>query len=294
MDFYANLHLHSTHSDGPYTPRELVQIAKEEGYSAIAITDHDTATAYPELKEACAEYGMECIFGAEFTSPAPVCCHITAFNFDPEYPPMKKYLADMAFRQTDNTKKCFDEAVENGSITGITWDEVLEFNKGIAWLCNNHVFNLLTAKGIEKTENYMNWFNKNFREQRGKYPPVLNFLPTDKLIGLIKDAGGIAILAHPVADGLDYLDELIGYGLDGVEVWHADMSEEERTRAYELAIEKGLFISGGSDHSGLLGGYYSSYPDEETLKKSNIYIPPHSVGTTKEFFDEIKNSKIKR
>lgn len=74
----------------------------------------------------------------------------------------------------------------------------------------NHVFNLLTAKGIEKTENYMNWFNKNFREQRGKYPPVSNFLPTDKLIALIKDAGGIAILAHPVAYGLDYLDELIG------------------------------------------------------------------------------------
>ena len=50
MKIYANLHTHSTHSDGVYTPAELVKIAKDEGYGAIAITDHDTATAYPELK----------------------------------------------------------------------------------------------------------------------------------------------------------------------------------------------------------------------------------------------------
>ena len=286
--------MHSTHSDGVYSPRELAKIAKEEGYSAISITDHDTATAFPELKAACEEFGLECIFGVEFTSPEPVCCHITAFNFDPEYPPMKKYLADMAHRQTDNTKKCFDEAVENGGITGITWDEVLEFNKGVAWICNNHVFNLLMARGLEKKENYMNWFKKNFRDQRYKYPPVLNFLPTDKLIALIKEAGGIAVFAHPMNGGLNDLDELISYGIDGVEVWHANMTEDERKEAYKLAIEKGLFISGGSDHSGLLGGYYSSYPNEEELKKSDMYIPPHSVGTTKEYFDEIKNSKINR
>ena len=294
MDFYANLHLHSTHSDGVYSPRELVRIAKEEGYSALAITDHDTASAYSELKEACAEYGMQCIFGAEFTVPPPHDYHIVGFNFDPEYPPMKKYLADMAHRQTDNTKKCFDEAVEKGKISGVTWDDVLEFNRGIPWLCNNHVFNLLMARGIEKEENYMKWFDENFRYQRGKYPPVCNFLPVNELIALIRAAGGFAVLAHPFTRGLNHLDELIEMGLEGVEVWHADMSEEERARAYKLALEKGLFISGGSDHSGLLGGYYSSYPNEEELKKSHIYIEPHSVGTTREYFEEIKSGKINR
>ncbi len=294
MEFYANLHLHSTHSDGVYTPKELVKIAKEEGYSAIAITDHDTASAYPELQNACAEHGLECVFGVEFTVQKPRDYHIVAFNFDPEYPLMKKYLADMAYRQTDNTKKCFDEAVEKGSITGVTWEEVLEFNRGIPWLCNNHVFNLLKAKGIEKEENYMNWFNKNYRVQRGKYPPVLSFLPLDELVALVKAAGGFAVVAHPVDGALAYIDELIASGVEGVEVWHADMNKDERELAYKLALEKGLFISGGSDHSGLLGGFYSSYPDEESLKKSHLYIEPHSVGTTKEYFDEIKNGKISR
>ena len=49
---YANLHMHTTHSDGVYTPSEIVRIAKKEGYRAVAITDHDAATGYPELKEA--------------------------------------------------------------------------------------------------------------------------------------------------------------------------------------------------------------------------------------------------
>ena len=70
MDFYANLHMHSTHSDGVYSPAELVAIAKAEGYKALAITDHDVATAYPQLKKACDEAGMDCIFGAEFSSPS--------------------------------------------------------------------------------------------------------------------------------------------------------------------------------------------------------------------------------
>ena len=53
MKMYANLHTHSTHSDGKFTPTQLVEIAKQEGYNAIALTDHDTVTGYPELQKAC-------------------------------------------------------------------------------------------------------------------------------------------------------------------------------------------------------------------------------------------------
>ena len=53
MKLYANLHTHSTHSDGKYSPAEMVKVAKDEGYKALAITDHDTATAFPFLKEEC-------------------------------------------------------------------------------------------------------------------------------------------------------------------------------------------------------------------------------------------------
>ena len=93
MKLYANLHTHSTHSDGKYSPAEMVKVAKEEGYKALAITDHDTATAFPFLKEECDKAGLDCIFGVEFTANSELISsgyfHMVAFDFDPEYPEMK-------------------------------------------------------------------------------------------------------------------------------------------------------------------------------------------------------------
>ena len=192
---YANLH---THSDGVYSPSELVSIAKAEGYRALAITDHDTASAYPELKAACDKEGLECIFGVEFSVAVPFDFHIVGFDFDPEYPEMKEYLEKMAMRQTDNTKQCFDAAVARGDITGITWDEVVEYNKDIPWKCNNHVFRAMKAKGLIKENEYMAWFDKNYRNERYKYPPLYDFLPLAEMVALIKRAGGFAVCAHSI------------------------------------------------------------------------------------------------
>lgn len=290
---YANLHTHTTHSDGIFTPTELVRVAKAEGYHALAVTDHDTATAYPELKKACEAEGLECIFGVEFSVTEPKNYHIVGFNFDPEYPPMKKYLEQMSLRETDNTRLCFEEAVSLGKITGVSWEEVLEFNKGITWLCNNHVFRLLLSRGLVEQKNYMSWFMENYAEQRGKYPPSIDFLSLPDLVKLIREAGGIAIVAHPHGK-LDDIDFLMENGVVGLEINHSMMTPEERQRAYKIAMEKNLFISGGSDHEGLCGGLYDSYPTKEALMASEHYLEPLSTGTAKCFYEEIKNSKLNR
>ena len=294
MKPYANLHLHSTHSDGVYSPTELVKIAKEEGYRALAITDHDAASAYPELKAACEREGMECIFGAEFTVVEPFDFHIVGFHFDPEYPEMKKYLEDMALRQTDNTKRCFDLAVSLGDIKGITWDEVTEHNRGIPWLCNNHVFEAMKAKGLVKEDEYMAWFEKNYRDQRYLFPPVCDFLPLDKMVDLIKRAGGFAVCAHPKMKHLEKIDLLLECGVEGLEVLHPSLSKENQAESLRICLEKGLFISGGSDHSGLCGGYYSSFESEEALKASYLYIEPLTAGVTYEHYREICERKLNR
>lgn len=287
MKMYANLHTHSTHSDGVHTPEQMVRVAKEEGFSAIAISDHDAATAYPELKAACEKEGLRCIFAVEFSVNVPVPAHIVAFDFDPEYPPMKKYLADMGHRQTDNTKKCFDEGVACGNITGITWEEVEEYNKGIIWLCNNHVFRAMQAKGLVKKEEYMSWYMKNYSKQRGKYPPVISFMNSDQLVAMVKEAGGFCVLAHPTDEQMDKIDDYVAIGIEGIEVWHSDLNAEQRARALAIALDKDLYVSGGSDHSGLLGGLYSSYPTEEALKASPHYIPLRSTGVPQGFFEEL-------
>ena len=296
MEFYANLHLHSTHSDGVFSPTELVTIAKAEGYGAVALTDHDTVSGNAEMKAAATRAGMECLFGAEFSAKGKVRAHIVGLEFDPEQPEMKKYLADLSFKETDQTRVVFGWAVEAGGITGITWDEVCEYNKGITWMCNNHVWEAMKAKGLVDDSQYVEWFDKYWRKQRGQVKSEITFKDGPEVVELIHKAGGIAILAHP----MDYSKELKGLpllleaGLDGIEVWHADLNDLERAKALRAGVKNNLYLSGGSDHSGILGGFYDGYASMEELSKSAMYIPMHSCGTTKELFDEIKNRKINR
>ena len=291
---YANLHLHSTHSDGVYSPSELVTIAKNEGYRALAITDHDTGSGYAELVEACKKEGMECIFGVEFSVFKPIACHIVGFSFDPEYPEMKSYLERMAEEATKVTRLCFLEAVENGGITGITWDEVLEYNRDIPWLCNNHVFRAMQNKGLVEESGYMNWFNKNYRNQREKYTSTEHFNTLFDMVDLIKRAGGFAVCAHPTMHQLDSVDMLIEAGIEGLEVLHPGLTPEARARSLKICLERGLFISGGSDHSGLCGGYYNTFESEEALRATHLYVEPLTVGTYECYFRELQARRINR
>lgn len=293
VEIYANLHLHSTHSDGAYTPTETVIAAKEEGYKALAITDHDSATAFPEMKEACEKEGMEYLFGVEFSTLVPNDYHIVGFSFDPEYPEMKQYLADMGERQTDNTRNCFELAVSKGDITGITWKEVLDYSEGVAWICNNHVFRAMKAKGLIDDFRYIEWFNKNFRNQRAMFAPIKDFKPAHDIIKLVKDAGGFSVIAHPNKN-LDDIDYLIESGLEGIEVIHPSMMYEIRERAYKIAMERNLYISGGTDHSGYCSGFYSSCPAGMNIRYYRKYLEPCSVGVEERFFRELKNRKLER
>ena len=285
MKPYANLHTHSIHSDGKYSPRELVSIAREEGYGALAVTDHDTVTANPQVAACCQELGMEYIFGAEFTS-GPF--HIVALDFDPEYPEMKAYLEKMVQRQQHETKTVLRWAQEKGALTGITWEDVVEHNRGISWLCNEHVFQTLKSKGLLTDRDYYDFYVTHFYEQRRQVTQLHGFLAPKDMIGLIRRAGGIAILAHPHGQ-LDRVEELISYGLQGIEVYHPDLTPQEQRKALEIAYEKELFISGGTDHSGLCGGMYSSF---EKAEESTYYLEPQSHGTLEEHFRELQNRKL--
>ena len=294
MEFYANLHSHCTHSDGKYTPEEIVRIAKEEGYKAFAITDHDTATAWPHLKAACEKEGLDYIYGVEFTANSPLLSsgyfHMVAFNFDPEYPEMKDYLEKLSVNETFQTKHCFDRGVAEGKLTGITWEEVLEYNGDITWLCNEHLFRAMKAKGLVTDKDYGAFFKAFFGPRRYEVELPYGFLQVDELIDLVHRAGGIILVAHPSGQ-FHLIDQLLDMGLDGLEVWHADLTEEERALAFKIGAEKKLFMSGGSDHSGLCGGMYDTYEDPTT---SPHYIEPMSCGVPYEYFIELKNGKVSR
>lgn len=306
MKKYANLHLHSTHSDGVYSPRELAKLAYEEGYRAAALTDHDVVSGNAEFIAACKELGMEAIFGTEFNALTDLyyrpdgkngSFHITAFDFDPEYPEMKDYLHKMALRETDQTYQLFERGKKIGYIKDITWQDVLDCNEGIVWFCNDHVFRAMKAKGVATDSDYNEFFATCYGKHRASIPRLYNYKTVDEIIDLVHRAGGIAIWAHPVEQVPEpektalFLDTLIEKGLDGVEVWHRLLNDEQRKYVHSLAIDRGIYISGGSDHDGICGGQYFRFEDPKTCA---FYVDPCSTGTTKEYFEEIRDKKINR
>ena len=292
MKIYANLHTHTTHSDGVYTPEEIVKIAYDEGYRAFTAADHDTITAYPEVKAECEKYGMESILGCEFTGYSEefkFTFHITAYGFDPEYPEMKEYLRRCSARIRNQTEILFHRGVADGFIpAGITWQDVLDHNKGVSWLCNDHVFRSMKAMGLATDLDYPDFFKNAFGKRRGEVPDLYEFLPLPELLDLIKRAGGIAFVAHP-HNHVEDIPGLMKLGITGLEIWHSLLTDEEKIRGLEIARDYNLYVSGGSDHEGLCGGQYAFYED---YKNTEYYIPECSAGTTKEFFDEIVNRKF--
>ena len=291
---YANLHLHSLHSDGKFTPEELVLLAKEEGYGAIAVTDHDAVTANEEMAYYAKKHGLESIFGCEFTASERdddgVQFHFVAFDFDPTYPPMAKYLRDMAERQTDKTVVTLERCHKAGFMQELSMDDVYKENPGVQWFCNEQVFRTMVKKGLAKPEDYEDWANDiwYYHEHQGEIPPLHPYITSKEIIDLVHAAGGIVLLAHPHHQ-LHFIDGMIELGVDGIEVYHPDLTPEEQLEAMRIAYEKNLFIAGGTDHSGTLGGEYVSFEDPT---QCYYYIEPHAFGAMKEHFDELKSRKI--
>ena len=293
LHHYANLHTHSTHSDGRYAPDELVRLAKEIGYGAIALTDHDTVSGNPIMKRECERLGIEYVFGAEFYArleETGKIVHLTGYGFDPEYPPIKEHVRMMGEKYSTQTRLLLEKAISLGEISGICWDDVTKYNEGIGWLVFSHVFNAMKAKGLITDEEREALKEKCFSSERKKSVKSVGTYPSVRdVMKHIHDGGGIVLFAHP-HELLDYVRVLAKEGLDGLEVWHSLLDAAERREALSIARELGLYVSGGDDHAGLLGGQYYRFEHPEETK---YFFPPLTLGTTKYFFEEIRDMKKK-
>jgi hypothetical protein len=147
------------------------------------------------------------------------------------------------------------------------------------------VFRALMAKGLAVPEDHPAFFRELFGVHRGEVPPCYPFLRAEDMIKLVHDAGGIVFVAHP-HNQLHLIDDLMAIGIDGMEVWHPDLTAGEQEEAYRIALEKKLYISGGTDHSGMC--------DNVSDESSHLYIPRMSAGTTYDYFVEIRDRKISR
>ena len=242
--------MHSFCSDGLRTPTQAVEEACEAGLQAISLTDHDTVEGIPEATEAGIRLGMEVIPGTELSAHVREReVHILAYCID---------CSDNQFGS--NLEKAFESRYQrgvaiveklNGLGLGVSLDDVLEQAKGSP-IGRPHIAAALVEKGLVADNNEA--FNRYIGD-RGPAFKAKPYTSAEDVIALIHRTGGVAVLAHPGAslhEGI--IQQLISFGLDGLEVFHPAHQPPQIDFYNQLADSHGLLKSGGSDSHGNVDG----------------------------------------
>ena len=247
----CDLHCHSCFSDGSLTPTQLVRLAEQQGLSALALTDHNTAKGLPELMQAGKKSEVITVAGCELsTDYNGTELHIVAL-FMPEqsWQEIEDFVYLMHLAKHDSNLKLIASLNEAGY--AITYEEAAaltdadEFNRA-------HVARVLCEKGYVSSVSEA--FEKLLGEERGYYvsPKRISSLAA---IRFIKANGGVAVLAHPFfsmnEEGLlTFLPQAKEAGLDAMETHYSTFDATTTQRAEQLAEQFGLKQSGGSDFHG--------------------------------------------
>jgi predicted metal-dependent phosphoesterase TrpH len=266
----ADLHMHTIHSDGTLTTRELMERAKSVGLTTISITDHDNTSAIGEALDLSKELGIEVISGMELSATlGEYDIHILGYFFDHTHAGLLDYLT--FFRQ--ERKKRAEKIVGklNDLKIPLTFESVME-QAGNGAVGRPHIANALLEEG--HTETYHEAFYKYIGNGKPAYEKKYQVTPSEAL-ELISSAGGISIIAHP-GNNIDekVMVELIQYGVDGIEVIHPSHSPERVTHYKGIANEYFLLTSGGSDFHGgrkndveVFGKYYISEEEVDVMRR---------------------------
>ncbi|MCS6292877.1 MAG: PHP domain-containing protein [Nitrospira sp.] len=273
-----DLHLHTTHSDGSQSPAEVVRLAHEAGVSALAITDHDITTGLPEAIAAGQELGIEIIPGIEISSRHGESeLHVLGYFLKWEDAQLNARL--MTLRESRHRRNPKIIELLQAAGIDITYDEVRAV-AGSDSVGRPHIARVLMDKKVVTTAKEA--FDRFLAEGKAAYVPRDLPAPVDA-IRWIKDAGGLAVLAHPTwvktTEGTltDLARQLKEQGLDGVEV-HYSTHTPRQTRTYlSLAKQLGLLVTGGSDFHGM------TKPDIEVgIGKGSLHVPDHLLPKLKD------------
>ncbi len=244
----ADLHLHTTYSDGTYTPAQVVDLARRSGLAALAVTDHDTTRGVAEAR-AAAPPGLEVIAGVEITTEhAGRELHLLAYFIRPDDPALSAALDRLREGREDR----FRGMVERLRGRGVSVDErTLPVAAGGATLGRRNLAVYLHQTGQVGSveEAFARWLGDG-----GPVDLPKCRLPLADAAALVRGAGGVTSLAHPPTGmNLAQLTELRSLGVQAVE---ADYPSHRPARAKELrqwAAALGLAVTGGSDCHGPSG-----------------------------------------
>ena len=264
-----DLHVHSTESDGTLTPEELVAEAKKAGLAAFALTDHDTCQGVGKAMPCAVSAGIELIPGIELsTDYHGKEVHIVGLYIDIENEQLLKKTAEYRKCRSERNALMVEALQKEG--LSITMEELVAENPDCV-ITRANIARFLYEHGQIKSVREA--FDRYIGDHCKCYVGRLKVSSSDA-VRLIKAAGGIAILAHPLLYGLSsthlqkLIEELKEARLDGLEAIYSTYTTGEEQQMKRLAKENGLLISGGSDFHG------TNKPDISLGKgRGHLYIP---------------------
>ncbi|MDQ3165057.1 MAG: PHP domain-containing protein [Actinomycetota bacterium] len=247
-----DLHTHSSRSDGTDSPRALVGCAAAAGLDVIAITDHDTAAGWDEALEAADEVGVRVVRGLEISCRyRGAGMHLLAYEPAPSHQPLLDELVKVLAGRSMRLPAMLQRLRELG--IGITGDDVTAVAADAAATGRPHVADALVALGvvISRDEAFDRYLSPGRPAYVDRYAADLV-----TMIGLIADAGGVSVIAHPWGRAsrrvlsTEAFADLADAGLVGIEVDHNDHSSADRVALRDIAQDLDLVRTGSSDYHG--------------------------------------------
>ncbi len=247
----ADLHAHSTVSDGTESPARLMQQAAAAGLWGVALTDHDSTSGWAEAAAAVPDTGVVLIPGMELsTREGFMSVHMLAYLVDPLD---EGLLAETARIRESRLTRAEEIVRRIGRDYELSWEDVLAQTADGTTIGRPHIADALVARGHVATRSAA--FAGILHPRAGYAQP--HYAP-DPLTGvrLIRAAGGVPVLAHPGTRGAEQvipphrLERLVDAGLFGLEVDHPENRADAKPRLRALAERFGLAVTGSSDYHG--------------------------------------------
>lgn len=247
----ADLHMHSTASDGQYEPEEVVALAHAAGTELMALTDHDNANGVLRAAHAAQALGMQLIPGVEMGCSCGAIreIHILGYGIDPTHEAFAAHTRRMIARREARAEEIVRKLCEAGK--PISMDRVREMGTGV--VSRTHISRALVEAG--HAANVKEAFDRYIRPGRCAYVPRPEFRVAEA-VALIQEVGGVAVLAHPMEMGLSEMNiealvhEWKGQGLAGIEVYHPSAGNNKIPFLDGLARREGMLVTGGCDFHG--------------------------------------------
>ena len=245
----ADLHIHSVISDSSLTAEEIIAQSVRAGINLFSITDHDTVKGQGDIQDMAAKNGIGYIKGVEisaFDKKENVQAHILGYGYKNDRL-IEDFCSDVYMRRKASGDNMAEKIIGLGY--PITFEDILRYAQG-GVIYRAHIMHALYVRGL--TDGiygplFTEWFGAG-----GLAHFPFEYLDAREAVVAVRQAGGLAVLAHPASyKNWAIIPGLIDAGLDGLEVYHPGHSNDDIAALLEIANEKGLLVTSGSDFHGM-------------------------------------------